>query len=169
MPIPGALGKSDRVREEAQSFAEGMRQLFTRQRLLPIWGYSAAAWICAFAINVSIMYGMNIDAPMAVAVLLTCTTNLAMLIPSSPGYIGVFHAAATLVLLPFGVGASEALSFAIVAHLVNVVPVSLIGAGCLLAGKDGMSLNWKTWRSKPGPPKKKRSREPRAPDPRRTP
>jgi len=40
------------------------------------------------------------------------------------------------------VGATEALSFAIVAHLVNVIPVSIIGAIFLLAGHEtvGFSL-----------------------------
>ena len=82
-------------------------------------------------------------APIAVAVLLTCTTNLAMLIPSSPGYVGVFHAAATLSLLPFGVGSSEAFGFAILAHLVNVLPVSLLGAIFLLLGRESIQLSFR--------------------------
>ena len=69
-----------------------------------------------------------------------------MLIPSSPGYIGVFHAAATLSLLPFDVASGPALSFAILAHLVNVVPVSLIGAVFLLLGHDQINLNLRALR-----------------------
>ena len=150
MPIPGALGRSDTIRQEARSFADGMRQMFTRQLVAPIWGFSALAWAAAFAVNVALLEGMNIDVPLAVAVLLSCVTNLAMLIPSSPGYIGVFHAVATLVLLPFGIGHGEALSFAIVAHLVNVVPVSLLGAGFLLFGHEA-SFDLRAWRKKASP------------------
>jgi hypothetical protein len=98
------------------------------------------AWVGAFAINYMLMQALDIDAPVTVAVLLTCTTNLAMLLPSSPGYLGVFHAAATLSLLPFDVGPSRALSFAILAHLVNVVPVSLLGAAFLLWGRESLSF-----------------------------
>ena len=147
----GALARSERVtshlpgnrrlREEARSFSEGFRQLFSRRHVLPIWGWSWGAWLGAFAINYLLMRAVHIDAPIAVAVLLTCTTNLAMLIPSSPGYVGVFHAAATLSLLPFNVASGTALSFAILAHLVNVVPVSLIGAAFLLFGRDQISFN----------------------------
>ena len=72
-----------------------------------------------------------------------------MLVPSSPGYIGVFHAAATLSLAPFDIGASRALSFAILAHLVNVVPVSLLGASFLLLGRESLSLNLGLLRRKP--------------------
>ncbi len=132
---------SGRLREEASSFSEGFRQLFSRRHVISIWGWSWGAWIGAFAINYLLMRACHIDAPIAVAVLLTCTTNLAMLIPSSPGYVGVFHAAATLSLLPFHVASGTALSFAILAHLVNVVPVSLIGAAFLLFGREQLSFN----------------------------
>jgi len=136
-----------RLREEASSFREGWRQLFSREHVFRIWGWSWTAWLGAFAINYMLMKALQIDAPMTVAVLLTCTTNLAMLLPSSPGYLGVFHAAATLSLLPFGVGASRAFSFAILAHLVNVLPVSLLGAAFLLYGRESLSLSLKGLRA----------------------
>ncbi|MBA4180434.1 MAG: hypothetical protein C0506_07590 [Anaerolinea sp.] len=135
------IGGNERIRAEARSFREGWRQLFSRQHVLRIWGWSWMAWGGAFAINYVLMRSLNINAPVTVAVLLTFTTNLAMLIPSSPGYIGVFHAAATLSLAPFGVGPSHALSFAILAHLVNVVPVSILGASFLLLGRESLNLN----------------------------
>ena len=138
-----------RLRNEASSFQEGFRQLFSRQNRLRIWGWSWTAWMGAFAINYMLMRALSIDAPVTVAVLLTCTTNLAMLVPSSPGYLGVFHAAATLSLLPFDVGPSRALSFAILAHLVNVVPVSLIGAAFLLIGKESVGFDPRSWRHRP--------------------
>lgn len=137
---------SERLQEEAISFKEGWRQLFSRDHVLRIWGWSWTAWVGAFAINYMLMRALHINAPITVAVLLTCTTNLAMLIPSSPGYIGVFHAAATLSLLPFHVAPSSALSFAILAHLVNVVPVSILGAAFLLWGRETLSINLKALR-----------------------
>lgn len=136
-----AVPANQRLRDEARSFSEGLRQLFRRDHAVGIWGWSWTAWITAFAINYMLMRALSIDAPMPVAVLLTCTTNLSMLIPSSPGYIGVFHLAATASLLPFGVAESRAFSFAILAHLVNVVPVSLIGAALLLASRESLTFN----------------------------
>jgi uncharacterized protein (TIRG00374 family) len=140
LPLGRFIPGNARMKDEAVSFREGWRQLFSRQHVLSIWGWSWMAWVGAFAINYMLMKALDIDAPITVAVLLTCTTNLAMLLPSSPGYIGVFHAAATLSLLPFHVGASRALSFAILAHLVNVVPVSLLGAAFLLWGRETLSF-----------------------------
>jgi uncharacterized protein (TIRG00374 family) len=140
------------MRVEAKSFQDGWRQLFSRRHVLRIWVWSWTAWLGAFAINYLLMRALNIDAPVTVAVLLTCTTNLAMLIPSSPGYIGVFHAAATLSLAPFGIGPANALSFAILAHLVNVVPVSLLGASFLLLGHETVSLNMRALRRRSAEP-----------------
>lgn len=134
--VPG----SRRIREEARSFGEGWSLLVSREHMWGIWAWSALAWVSAFAINYSLMLALDIDAPVTVAILLTCTTNFAMLLPSSPAYIGVFHAAATFSLLPFGVKSSAALSFAILAHLVNVIPVSILGAVFLLAGHELRSI-----------------------------
>ncbi|MGH2632199.1 MAG: lysylphosphatidylglycerol synthase transmembrane domain-containing protein, partial [Tepidiformaceae bacterium] len=143
---------SPRVKEEAKSFSDGWRQLFSLDHSVRIWGWSWMAWVGAFAINYMLMKALDIRAPITVAVLLTCTTNLAMLVPSSPGYIGVFHAAATLSLLPFHVGAGRALSFAILAHLVNVVPVSILGATFLLMGRESLPLNFRSWRTSAAAP-----------------
>lgn len=134
------------LRDEATYFREGWHQLFNRDHVLRIWGWSGTAWVGAFAINYLLMRALDIKAPVTVAVLLTCTTNLAMLLPSSPGYIGVFHAAATLSLLPFDVSPSRAFSFAILAYLVNVVPVSLLGAAFLLWGRENLILSVRTLR-----------------------
>ena len=144
LPLPGW------AREEADSFQDGWRQLFARTHVLRIWSWSGLAWLGAFAINYALMKALDIRAPVTVAVLLTCTTNLAMLVPSSPSYVGVFHAAATISLLPFDVSASRALSFAILAHLTNVLPVSFLGAVFLLWGRDRMSFNFQAlWGRKP--------------------
>jgi uncharacterized protein (TIRG00374 family) len=145
-PVPQRF-QTTRLANEAASFREGVRQLFSRRHVLPIWGWSWTAWGGAFAINYLLMRALGIDAPITVAVLLTCTTNLAMLVPSSPGYLGVFHVAATLSLLPFNVGESAAFSFAILAHLVNVLPVSIIGAVFLLLGRESLTLNLRALRS----------------------
>ena len=141
LPLPGPL------RAETASFRDGFRLLFSRRHVLLIWGWSAGAWIGAFAINWFLMAALHIHTPMAVAVLLTCTTNLAMLLPSSPGYVGVFHAAATLTMMPFHVEPSAALSFAILAHLVNVLPVSILGAFFLLLGRESLSFDLRRLRA----------------------
>jgi len=54
-------------------------------------------------------------------------TTVGMLVPSSPGYVGVFHYLVTVALVPFGVPKDLALSFALVWHGVNYLTLCLSG------------------------------------------
>ena len=53
--------------------------------------------------------------------------NLATLVPSSPGYVGPFDAAAIFVLTLFGAGRDIAASYTLVLHATLIVPVVLLG------------------------------------------
>jgi hypothetical protein len=48
-------------------------------------------------------------------------------IPSAPGYVGVWHAAAVLALSVFGVSQATAVGYAILYHASQFVPITLIG------------------------------------------
>ncbi len=48
-------------------------------------------------------------------------------VPSAPGYVGVFHAAATAALEVFGVARSAALAYAVLYHASAVVPLTIVG------------------------------------------
>ena len=54
-------------------------------------------------------------------------TSLGMVIPSSPGYVGVFHYLTVLTLGFFGVDQGTALSYALVLHAVVYIFLSATG------------------------------------------
>ena len=58
--------------------------------------------------------------------------NLAMIVPSAPAAIGAFEGAAVVVLAPFDVSASQAVSYALVFHAINVLPFLAVGGAALL-------------------------------------
>lgn len=97
----------------------------------PIWAWSMIAWVFAFLINVALFEALGLEVSPVMAIVVTCTTNLSMLVPASPGHIGVYHAAATLTLVLGGMDSGSAASFAVLSHLVNVIPVSIAGAALL--------------------------------------
>jgi glycosyltransferase 2 family protein len=76
-------------------------------------------WLCMLAVDT----GTGLEA----ALLVVIAVNLSMILPAGPGGIGVFEAATVLALAPFGVDSSRALSYAVLTHAVNLLP--LIGAG----------------------------------------
>lgn len=60
-------------------------------------------------------------------VLVVIGIGLAMILPSSPAALGVFEGATVVVLSAYGVDASAALSYALVLHALNVLPLFVIG------------------------------------------
>lgn len=76
-------------------------------------------WLC--------MRAVRLDEGGDAALLVVIAVNLAMILPSGPAGLGVFEAAAVLTLTRFGVDRSEALSYAVVVHVLNVVPLIVVG------------------------------------------
>jgi uncharacterized membrane protein YbhN (UPF0104 family) len=58
--------------------------------------------------------------------------GLGISVPSAPGYVGVFHAAAVLALAMFGVPTAPAVGYAIVLHACGFIPITLFGWVLLL-------------------------------------
>jgi uncharacterized membrane protein YbhN (UPF0104 family) len=78
------------------------------------------------------MFAFHIDAPPAAAFLLVCVTSLGMTVPSSPGYIGVYHWLVVSTFTIFGVDRELALTFAFALHALTFVPLTLAGIYCMM-------------------------------------
>jgi len=71
--------------------------------------------------------------------LTTAAGNLGAMVPSTPGYVGVFDAPAKYVLVLSGVADSLAASYILVVHVALLVPV--IALGLIFLWQYGLSLN----------------------------
>jgi uncharacterized membrane protein YbhN (UPF0104 family) len=63
--------------------------------------------------------------------------NLAILLPSSPGQVGLVEAGAVMVLAGAGVSQPRALAFALLYHAAHLIPVTLVGGAALAVGELG--------------------------------
>ncbi len=63
------------------------------------------------------------------AALAMAVTNLGILVPSAPGYVGPFHYFCMMALISVGVDESVALGFAVVVHITIHVPIIVWGVG----------------------------------------
>ena len=70
---------------------------------------------------------MNLDLPWIAGWTVLAFVALGISIPSAPGYVGVWHAAAVLALSMFVVGQAAALGYAILYHASQFVPITLVG------------------------------------------
>jgi hypothetical protein len=88
---------------------------------------SVVAWLGVIVIGWSAAMAVDLEAPLTAIVMAIVITTLGMLVPSSPGYIGIFEYLTTVALAPFGVPKEEALTFAIVWHGVNYLTLCVCG------------------------------------------
>jgi uncharacterized protein (TIRG00374 family) len=75
---------------------------------------SFVAWAGVIAMAWTAAKAVGLQAPITAIIITVVITTLGMLVPSSPGYIGVFEYLATVALGLFAVPKAEALTFAIV-------------------------------------------------------
>jgi uncharacterized protein (TIRG00374 family) len=88
------------------------------------WMFSA---LCAYIVSLS----FHLHLSFACGVVVVVAVGLSMILPSAPGAIGVFEGAALIALKAFGISHSAALPYALVLHVVNLVPYLLVGAALL--------------------------------------
>lgn len=101
--------------------------------------WAVAQWVfLAFSFHYALL-AFGITAPGLVgAFFLQSLVAMAVAAPSSPGYVGTYHAGAVLGLSLWGVPAEQAVSFAIAFHIGGFVPVTLLGAFYLWR----LNLSW---------------------------
>lgn len=116
------------VREIAAGLLEGVR-LATRG-----WASGFAVLFLSFLIwgleGFMYWYGLvtfGIAGNFLEALFVLGIVNLGVLLPSSPGFVGVFEACAQKSLAVLGVAKSLGLAYGVVLHILQYVPVTLIG------------------------------------------
>ena len=96
------------------------------------------AWVSIIVTSWACAQAFHLDVPLTALIFANIVTALGMLVPSSPGYIGVFHYLVTVALAPFGVPKEIALGYAIVWHGSNYLTLSI--SGMVALGIHGTSL-----------------------------
>ncbi|MBA3747585.1 MAG: flippase-like domain-containing protein, partial [Solirubrobacterales bacterium] len=86
------------------------------------------SWVVLSFSSWLLMQGFSLDVAFAAGLLVTVTINMGLVLPSAPAAIGVFEAAVVIALNVFDVPQAEALSYALVLHLLNLIPFLLAGA-----------------------------------------
>lgn len=92
---------------------------------------SLIGWLGVILIAWSAGQAIQLDVPFTAYAFAVVATTIAMLLPSTPGYIGVFHSAVVLALAPFGIAKDLALTLALLWHATNYVTLSLSGLAAL--------------------------------------
>jgi uncharacterized protein (TIRG00374 family) len=121
------LVSDERAATVTASLARGAHIVANARRMALALVLSAVVWVVATLSVFALFPAFDLPLSTASAVLVIVATSLALTVPSTSGGLGVYEAAVQSSLVAASVSASTALSFALVLHAINFVPICLTG------------------------------------------
>jgi uncharacterized membrane protein YbhN (UPF0104 family) len=119
------------------SFLDGFAIFKKTDRFWTITWQSVAIWLLYAAVNYAVLeaFSLNASLPIGASFIILVIVNISIMLPAAPGYVGTFHLACQQSLLLFNVylpqtnqiSDSAALSFALILHISNFIPITLVG------------------------------------------
>lgn len=141
--ILGALGfrwpaLAARLSSVYDTFVRGLDGIRTPRHVLPLLVWNAVVWTLPAVAAWTGLRAVGLDLPFLAGWAVLAFVGLGISIPSAPGYVGVFHFAAMKAVAMFGTAPTAAVAFAILFHVAQFVPVTVLGWLYLL--REGLSL-----------------------------
>jgi uncharacterized protein (TIRG00374 family) len=136
-PLPSSL--RERILQIYVQFVDGLVVLKHRSVLIKALAVSTMVWL-GLASGVYLIF-LSFDLSslsLSSAVVVLAIVNLGLIIPSAPGFVGTFQFFCVAALALFQVEGSKALSFAVIYHLSQFLPTTLVGLYFL--NKENLSL-----------------------------
>ena len=109
------------------SFADGLKILPDAKNTIFLALLSILVWLSMGLCIYILFYSFHFDLPLIAAYVVLVLTALGIMAPTAPGFVGNFHLFCVIALTCFGISKTEALSFAILLHFIQVGLVGLMG------------------------------------------
>jgi uncharacterized protein (TIRG00374 family) len=109
------------------TFVRGLDGIRSVRRLPAIMLWTVVLWLFPVFAAWAGLRSVHLDLPFVASWTVLAFVGLSVSVPSAPGYVGVFHFAAAKAVEIFGVSPATALGFALVFHVSQIVPVTIIG------------------------------------------
>ncbi|HVQ74182.1 MAG TPA: lysylphosphatidylglycerol synthase transmembrane domain-containing protein [Candidatus Binatia bacterium] len=139
--LPGSERRrrlENRALDIVDTVHQGLEAIRTPASALPIAFWSAAVWtLIAFSVWVA-LWSAHLFLPLSAAWTLIAVLGLGVSVPSSPGFVGVIQAATVVALSLYGVSRTDALSFSLLLHASQFIPVTV--HGLILLAVEHVSL-----------------------------
>ena len=120
---------------EGRGFLCALRRVHAQRSWLRSLAWSLLSDATDVLLVALCLQALGIDVPPTAWALVLFSVNLAILLPSTPGQVGVLEAGGVLALTMAGVPAAPALAFAMAYHAVHLVPTTALGLA-------GLALPW---------------------------
>jgi uncharacterized protein (TIRG00374 family) len=132
--LPFGLGKRLQLEQAAEHFAEGTDSLRVPRLWALLLAWTVVTWIFAIGSTLAGTLSLGVQPGIAALLFVVVLTSTGQAVPSSPGYVGVYHAAATVALTAFGVDAATALGIAVITHAFSYGSLVVVGLIALWTG-----------------------------------
>jgi uncharacterized protein (TIRG00374 family) len=119
------------LRRLLASAADGVAALGSWRRAIGVLAWSFVIWLATALQFHLIMQAAELRLPFTAALTALCLTSLGMVVPSSPGYVGVFEYITVVALSLFAVGPESALGYALLLHAFSYVSLAILGVAAL--------------------------------------
>lgn len=134
--FPGEMGA--RLVRRLVLFLDIARQSARFSILGPLVVLTFVSWTVSYFVVGSYMAASGFNLPWYAPVFVLVIVNFGIIVPSSPGAVGLAHILYVYALSLFGVGKTEALTYAVVVHGIGFLLV--VGVGLLSAWAEGLSF-----------------------------
>jgi uncharacterized protein (TIRG00374 family) len=108
-------------------FVRGVHGVRTPAHAVPLLVWTVVAWVIPALVAWTVLQALHLSLSWVAPVVVLALVGVSVSIPSAPGFVGVFHAAAAIARGLFGVARAEAVGYAIILHAVQFIPVTVIG------------------------------------------
>lgn len=121
-------GWREKMRGFALRFLSGLESLRSPWEALMIFLTSVLIWLIETVVYWLVMQAFAFNINFFALMLINGVVNLATMLPSAPGYIGIFEAPGIALLQAFGVAGGVAAGYTVVLHITLWLPITLVGA-----------------------------------------
>jgi len=115
------------IRGITLKFSRGLEFLRQSKMVAAVGVQTVLIWLVMGLSNYFVFIAFGFDLPLEASFFLLVVVSIAILAPSSPGFVGVYHWGAAYSLMQYGIGQEQAVSFALVLHAAQYIPVTLLG------------------------------------------
>jgi hypothetical protein len=123
----------------SHSFIEGLQILPDVKKTLYVGVLSFAIWLVLGLSNYIMFFAFGFNLSLINAYAILVIVALGVMLPAAPGFVGTYHYACVLGLTAFNIAKTEAFSYAVALHFVQMMPVIILGLAFLPFQKLSLS------------------------------
>lgn len=115
------------IKKFIRSFAKGINLLRSSQHFAGSVIYSLLAWTGHMMVIWFLFKSFGFDLPIPAAAAIMVINTIVLMVPLTPGNAGTFEFAVSASLAAFGIGRTDAVLFALALHLMDLLPIVVMG------------------------------------------